>query len=91
MHLNLITAILAACWLATVVMGFFVGLYLNHLQAAVKKLSDTLDEVYKDNSATIEEESPSVLIDMDDPAERAAYEHEQQMRQLNPGLYEDDE
>ena len=91
MHLNLIAAILAACWLVTVVMGFFVGLYLNHLRAAIRKLSDTLDEVYKDNNATIEEESPSMLIDMDDPAQIAAYEHEQQMRKLNPGLYEDDE
>lgn len=89
MHLNLITAILAACWLATVVMGFFVGFYLQKLRQAVDAVNGKLKELFTDEPATIEE--TSTLIDMDDPAERAAWEHEQQMRKLNPGLYEDDE
>lgn len=68
-------------WVVSLAVAFYCGYHYRSLVNAVEFLVEAVNKLpHKE----VEQESPSSVIDPDDPIAMAKFEHERAMKRLNP-------
>lgn len=69
------------------VAAYFLGFYMRDLRDQIKTVEQKISSLKK---PPVKEKPKSRVFDPNDVVQRAKYEHEENMRKLNPHLYKDE-
>lgn len=72
---------IALAWVISLIVAGYLGYRFRELQVAVSNIKELLAAKVDKKP---KEERKSMIIDPDDPVQRAKLEHEQMMERLNP-------
>jgi hypothetical protein len=76
--------LISLIWLVSVAVSFCLGYLLRTIVDRLKKLEKALMAHLEKRTIKPVEEPKSSFIDMEDPAQRIKWEHEENLRRLNP-------
>lgn len=75
-------------YLATLLIGLAIGYFLRDVLDRLKTLEKTIET--KVDKKEPKQEPKSFLYDPDDPIQQAQLEMKQRMKEINPGVYDEE-